>query len=346
MKHIKNNKVGIPRQTLSTLIESVTKIFKRKETYIVNTNRNKQKNEQNELKPYHLPLREGIVNLKTSKILPYGKQKRPEYFIDLTYSKNSSGTEFEKFINSLFNNDKNYIQYFKKVMGYCITGEKIEDDFFMTKEGFAYESKMVLFEVFASILGNFAQTINVFPPRTYETVVTELSNSDNFKNTRLVLIEGTGNFENFQIIRRLISSKVAQSAKLWFIYETLDFIFLEKIDPYILRRIRSINFGDEFLPYDADLSEVKATLLAESEYILAWLIDGARLYYAEGFDTGAYSDRIAINYYKSYSDMMAKDAQRILDDFLPSRGITQEEFNKLSHEQQLEIFGLSPADFR
>lgn len=241
-----------------------------------------------EILPSHLNCHNGIIDLKTGKLLNYKPEDLIIQCIPSNYNPSAQAPKFKEFLNQIFDNDKNLIEYVKCILGYTITGETKEQCTFIAC-GQDSKSKVAFFEIFSCILGIYYKFI---PFGVLITCQKRVNKRDiiltSSQNVRFVKSYPPATL-NDNKIKSLVASNPITAAKPYgkeITYIPHYKVWLEvgckpKIksqDKSILKHIRIIPFSTNQNQYAPQLEELQD----EFDGILTWLVEGAVSYYKNG----------------------------------------------------------------
>lgn len=107
-----------------------------------------------------LPVANGTVNLKTGELT----ESRPEHLMTrgspVAYDPDATSPAFEAFLSSIFCGDEELKAWFLRWLGYCLTGEQVEQAaVFLVGEG--ANGKGVLYRILGKLLGAFVVTLPI-----------------------------------------------------------------------------------------------------------------------------------------------------------------------------------------
>lgn len=234
----------------------------------------------------------GIIDLMTG-FLRAGK---PEDLITMStgvnYNPHAVCPRWEKFINEIFENNIDLINYVQKALGYSLTGDMREQVVFIGY-GQGANGKSVLHTTLMNVLGDYAHNT---PFSTFQSQQNRSSTNDlsDLEFRRFVVSnEALGGKRLDEVVLKSISGGDPLSArqlydpfatfqphcKIWFFVNHKPIV---KDDSYgFWRRVRLIPFLHTFEKEKQD-EQLSQKLLLEAEGILAWLIKGTLLWQKEG----------------------------------------------------------------
>ena len=261
----------------------------------------------------------GVVNLKTGELEPFN----PDYLMventSVNYNNDKPWQEqapmWEKALNETFDGDPEKIEYFKRVMGYCATGETRSDAVFCLF-GIAGTGKSTMIDTVMKALSS-SNKVN-----GYGTMLKADLQSANYgsardgiaraKYKRLIIAKELDerNDLSWGTIKELASTSSAIEVrelygrtenivpKFKLVFDTNHMPKCETPDNSILRRLKIIPFRHVF----TNKNELTArNLEGELEGILHWIVEGARCYYTEGLGNPKFLDE-ELSYYRSDMD--------------------------------------------
>lgn len=234
----------------------------------------------------------GTVDLKTGLLTGYRKEDYITKQIQTNYVEGSRAPRFEKFLNQVMP-DKEIQMFLQRFLGYCLTGQTSEQVFSIFY-GHGSNGKGTLLDTVKEIIGPYAKTTD---PSTIIQKKQERSSTNDLadlKGARLVL---TSENEANQVIDEGRIKRITgqEDLKCRFLYkEFFDYTpefklilqtnhepIIKAQDYSIWRRVIKVPF-DVIIPKEDWDKQLRSKLLDESEGILSWLVDGAKLWYNDG----------------------------------------------------------------
>lgn len=239
----------------------------------------------------------GIISLKTGGLTPHD----PKWFItkvsEVEYSEgnNYSCPRWIKFLDEIFNGDRDLIRYVQKAVGYSLTGKTTEQcAFFLFGTG--NNGKSTFLDVVRDIAGEYA--MNIQPETIMIRTATAAANSDiaRLKGARLVtsVEPNEGVRINEGLLKQLTGEDTVTARKLY----ANEFEFkpefklwmatnhkpiIRGTDTGIWRRIHMIPFTVS-IPEEKKDKELKFKLQSEYPAILQWAVEGCLLWQSEGLE--------------------------------------------------------------
>jgi len=243
---------------------------------------------------YLICLKNGIFDLKEFKLFPFNPKHMTTMQARFKYNKEADCPNWKRFLEVIFINDTEMIDYIQKILGYCLTGDISKQLFFIMKGG-GRNGKSTLLSTLLYALGSYATTLDS------EGIVTKKFD-DGVRNDLAGL-----NKKRFIQISELDSSKqlhisvvkkctTISPMKVRFLYKELFEMmptfkmFLETNplptikgeDDGTWRRLRRVDFDYQF-EENATIQDYQHKYLnPEIDGIFNWLLVGLRKLYEEG----------------------------------------------------------------
>jgi putative DNA primase/helicase len=240
--------------------------------------------------PWRLNTTAGVVDLQTAKLRPH----RTEDHMTKVTAIGALGDcpRFLEFLDRITAGDSEMVSYLQRVFGYCLSGQTTEHALFFAY-GTGANGKSVLLSTIAGILGDYARTapIEAFVASGVDRHPTELAG---LRGARLVSATETEEGRRWAEARikqltggDMISARFMRQD--FFEYRPAFKLFiagnhkpsLRSVDEAIRRRFHLIPFVVTIPPAERD-PELFERLKDEWPGILAWMIEGAREWQAEG----------------------------------------------------------------
>lgn len=247
---------------------------------------------------YLLNCKNGVVDLRTGKILPHDRKYMMSKNTNTDVDMDGNHPIWDKFLMDVFRNSKQLVEFVHKAIGYTATGDTKEQCFFQCY-GNGSNGKSVMLNVFSSALGDYGLNAQV------ESILTRSnSNAGNaspdiarMKGARFVRTnepnEGARFNEGF--VKQLTGSDASMTAR--FLYgKDFEFkpilklwiacnykIVVRGTDKGIWRRMRLIPFKATFEGKDAD-KDIERKLDTELPAILGWIVKGCIAWQKEGLE--------------------------------------------------------------
>lgn len=204
------------------------------------------------------------------------------------YNPEATCPRFIRFLDEVFDGDKELISWVKRALGYSLLGNTDEQCLFIAY-GTGANGKSTLFEIIREVLGDYAKVTDFeLFLNSHKSDVRMLEAIGELAGVRFALASEVDSNKRFSdsVIKRLTGgdtlrgTKLRQSSfefkpqfKLWFLANHLPFA---KDGSYgFWRRIKVIPFNRQFSASERD-PHLHAKLMKERDGILGWLLEGAR----------------------------------------------------------------------
>lgn len=257
----------------------------------------------------------GVIDLKTGKLLPHNKTYMMSKNTNLRVDLENEPERWIKFLYEIFNGSKNLVDYIQCAIGYTLTGDTKEQCFFQCY-GDGANGKSVFLDILYQMLGDYALNSQV------DSILARSNNSGG-ANSEIARMNGArfvrtnepneGSRFNEGLVKQLVSGDVTTARflygtefefsprfKLWI--ATNYKINVRGTDTGIWRRQRLVPFEVKFIGDKAD-KHLTEKLIAELPQILGWAIKGAVKWAKEGLNTPKEIE-IANNEYKQEMDII------------------------------------------
>jgi len=238
----------------------------------------------------------GIINLTTGEVSEHSIEKFMTKMLSVPMPESpKEPTLWLNFLNDIFGGDRELIRYIQKAVGYSLTGSTSEQCAFFLY-GTGRNGKSTFLEIIRYIMGDYAT--NIQP----ETIMVKPSgsgaNSDiaRLKGARFVTTvePNEGMRINEGLLKQLTGDDIVTARKLYgdeFEFKpefklwmaTNHKPIIRGTDTGIWRRIHIIPFTVS-IPTEKVDRNLKYKLKAELPDILAWAVEGCKLWQAEGLD--------------------------------------------------------------
>lgn len=253
-------------------------------------------NQDFDIEPYHLNTKSGVIDLRTGDIIEHNKALMLSRYTDIEIDK-SEPKLFLKFLNEIFRNNVELIEYVQRLLGYAMTSYTKEQAMFIFL-GDGANGKSLLLETYSKIMGSYATTsaVDILVERKNRTA--NMSEIARLNGVRAVMTDETemGDRLRESGIKSMTSDYGYITAR--FLYGN-EFVFKPKFkifmatnhspiirgtDHGIWRRIKIIPF-DVVIPDERQDRYLGEKLKNEYGSILWWLIEGAKKWHANGLNT-------------------------------------------------------------
>jgi P4 family phage/plasmid primase-like protien len=239
--------------------------------------------------PYLLNCPSGTYDLRTDEVMPHDSAHLITKMTRVSPRFDYQDSLWLKLLPMWFENQAE-IEYIQRFFGLCLTGETKDEcvAVWIGKSG-AGKSKMT--DMVDYVMGDYAQTApdTAFLDVRYHPHLEEIAR---MKGKRVVFIHEVEGYLNLSRIKSIASGEPTAAslkgkdshdfrpqAKLWFIGNEAP--PSKSSGRELQRRFHVYEFVRQISDKDMDL-DLASKLRGEAEFILGWMIDGARKYYADG----------------------------------------------------------------
>jgi putative DNA primase/helicase len=231
----------------------------------------------------------GIVDLRTGQL----HQHAPGYYqtniVDIDYKPGSPCARWLQFLEEVFDSDQSLINYMQEVMGYMLTGE-IKQEQFWFFYGTGKNGKSTLLQTLTSIAGSYATTIPVSTIMSNDRATVPYELAD-MAGKRIVITSELPRAKRMstEVVKSITSKDRINAQRKYgqpFVFDPSHKLIMAGNDKPIIkdptdgiwRRLALVLFGESFEGREDHQLEEK--LMSEREGIMAWAIEGAQRWYA------------------------------------------------------------------
>lgn len=273
--------------------------------------------------PYELNTPAGIINLQTGELIPPDPAKMHTRITETAPDPDADQTPWKTFLDRTFKNDPEMIGYIQRLSGYSLVG-KTREHILPFAYGSGANGKSVFMDTIAGILGDYAGTspndflmANKFTAHTTEIArlsgmrwvnCSEVNEHDRFDEAKTKLL--TGGDKLTARFMRQDNFEFTPTHHLWLAGNFLPSV--ESGGEGFWRRLRIIPFINT-VPPEERIPDLQGTLQRKhGPAILAWLIEGARMYFLDGLQE---PDRVkaATTEYEESQDTVARFIEDSVD---------------------------------
>lgn len=266
--------------------------------------------------PMLLGVENGVVDLRTGKL----RRNEPSLYItrfcDAPYDPGKDCPRWKKFLSEVLD-DRETVRSAQLLLGQTLTGE-IGGEHIVFCVGHGANGKSIFGNVVARILRSYAVTAPT-------SLLAARRSDDHGPRSDLAMLAGSrlvsvnelpGGMTLDEVVVKQLAGREAISAR--FLHrEFFDFWasftpwlrtnhkpIVKGTDEGIWRRLVILRFGRTFTPEEQD-PDLESKLLAEREGILAWMVQGAVRYHADGIELSP-KMQAELGQYRSESDLLGE----------------------------------------
>jgi putative DNA primase/helicase len=264
--------------------------------------------------PWLVGVSNGVVDLHTGLLRAGKPADMITMHLDVPFDPEARCPRWQRYLQEVFCDDRELIDFVQRAMGYCLTGDTTEQCVFLCY-GTGANGKSTFLEVARHVLGPYAFNLPMISfdlkaraaiPNDIAALVgkrfvtsIETNESAELNEARLKGLTGGDEVTARFFYREFFGFR--PQAKFWLAFNHKPQIADDSHG--LWRRLRLIPFLRQFGPEQAD-KNLLATLKAEASGILAWMVQGCLKWRAEDLEPPAAVAR-ATEEYKEESDLLA-----------------------------------------
>lgn len=256
----------------------------------------------------------GTIDLRTSELRPHRREDAITKLSPLTYDPTAQAPRFLSFLREIMRGDEQKTRFLQLAAGYSLTGETFEQCLFFLL-GLGANGKGTLLRLLSDVAGEYYQQaeFSTFLARANDTVREDIAS---LVGARIVAAEETKKGAQWDegLIKTLtgqdrISTRFLHARrftfrptfKLWFAAN--DRPKIAGVDNGIWRRMRLVPFEHQIETPDPSIEQ----FMREHELfgILAWAVEGSRLWYRERLPLPP-SVKLATEQYREDEDVLGQ----------------------------------------
>jgi putative DNA primase/helicase len=244
--------------------------------------------------PRKINCRNGVVDLGTGELTAHKPNQLIIKQAQVSYDPKATCPRFERFLNEIFLDDQELMEYFLRTLGYALTGETVQQKVFIWY-GLGANGKTTLSETLLTILGDYAGPTEIDMLLSSDrSQVRLLESVGKLKGMRLAIASETDSTRRFSesMVKRLsgeetLSGAVLTKGKFEFAPTHKLTLLVNHLPGVkdgshsIWRRLVPIPFRRKFTAKEID-PYLKQTLLRERDGIFAKLVLAAGRYLKDG----------------------------------------------------------------
>lgn len=265
--------------------------------------------------PMLLSCPNGIVDLKTGKLMDGKQEDRITMVTNVEYDPEAQCLRWEQFIDEIFEGNIDLVHYVHKSLGYSLTGYTKEQVAFFCF-GAGGNGKSVLFKTVRNLLGDYAYDApaclfqrNLMSTNTNDVAATEfkrfLVSSETLTTSKLNEQRLKGWTGGDRVTARFLNKEFFSfdpTVKPWLFVNHKPTVEDDSFGFW--RRVRLIPFNHKFEGLKAD-KELPSKLEKEFPGILTWLVEGCLIWQEEGLEPTPEIVSIATQDYRVENDQLA-----------------------------------------
>lgn len=268
--------------------------------------------------PFYLAARNGVIDLRTSELLPHDPALLLTRRVEHDYIKDAPANRWRLFLEEVFPDQPEMPAYLQRLVGYGITGS-IDEQSFVVNYGTGSNGKSLFTDTITDVFEQITTTtpFSTFEARRGDGVPNDLAA---LAGARLVMApEGNqGRLMDEALLKRVTGRDLIAARFLrreFFTFRPQFLLFMSSNyrpafkgqDEGLWRRVKLLEWRRHFSVEDRD-PHLPEKLLAESAGILAWAVEGAAQWVAGGLQEPEVITKVT-NEYRVQSD--------VLNGFLP-----------------------------
>jgi len=273
------------------------------------------KSDQFDRDPWKLNCANGVVNLKTGKLLPHNREDMHTKMVPVEYNPDAPCPRWTAFLDRIMDNKQHLVSFLQKAAGYSLTGDTSEQVLFFLY-GSGANGKSTFITALQKMMNGYAKGI------TQDVLIRKNTESSNTND--IARLKGARFVSSSEIDEGKQMAEAKVKAMLGGELMTARFLHQEFFDfqpefkiwfsanhkPQVRsggegfwRRVMLIPFA-VFIPKPERDPELEAKLLAESSGILAWAVRGCLAWQREGLEAPE-EVRSAVEEYREDEDILA-----------------------------------------
>lgn len=277
-----------------------------------------QSGQELDANPFLLGCNNGVVDLRTGELRDGRREDRITKSVGLEYNPGAKCPRWLLFLNEIFAGDVELMRYAHRAAGYSLTGETREQCYFIAY-GKGANGKSTFLEILRYVLGEYGANaaFSTFASPKDDNPGGTAADIAALRHARLVTASEIRENTRFNEGRiKSLTGGDALTARIPFARQPITFSPAFKVwlavnhlpnvsdtTPAFWRRVRCIPFKATFDPTKEP--NLRDTLRAEAQGILAWAVQGAILWAREGLGK-CEAIRVATDDYRQEIDLVGQ----------------------------------------
>lgn len=259
----------------------------------------------------------GVVDLRTGVLRPNAPGLYITKYVEYAYDPAAACPTFERFLGDVFQGDAATISAVQRLVGLTLTG-CVDEEVIIFCVGTGANGKSIFGNLVSAIMGQYSTTAP-------SSLLAARRTDDHSARSDLAMLHGArivsinelpGGMMLDENVTKQLAGREPISAR--FLYKE-HFTFLPRFTPWvrtnhrpiikgtdngIWRRMRIVPFRRTFTEQEQD-NGLEAKIMREAEGVLAWMIEGARVYLKAGLTCSA-AMKAELAQYRSDSDLLGE----------------------------------------
>lgn len=263
--------------------------------------------------PWLFNVQNGTLDLRTGRLRPHRRDDMITKMAGCPYLENADAPTWDKFLSKIMDGNAGLLAYFRRCVGYSMTGSVREQKLFMP-HGSGANGKSTALNTLRAVMGDYAtpaarDLLLTKPGDNHPTVLADLD------GVRMVLGSETDEGRHLaeSLVKQLTGGDAMKARRMhkdYYYYQPQFKLWLAVNHPPIVRgtdhaiwrRIQRIPFTVT-IPEAAQDKDLPAKLQEEFPGILRWCLQGCMEWQAQGMDTPT-TVSVATDEYRADMDIM------------------------------------------
>lgn len=267
--------------------------------------------------PEVLGVRNGVIDLRTGVLRPNDPALYITKYVEHDYNPSATCPIFSQFLDDVFQGDSATIAAVQRLVGLTLTG-RVDEEVIIFCVGTGANGKSIFGNVVSAIMGKYSTTAP-------SSLLAARRTDDHGARSDLAMLHGArivsinelpGGMMLDENVTKQLAGREPISAR--FLYKE-HFSFLPRFTPWvrtnhrpiikgtdngIWRRLLIVPFRRTFTPSEQD-NRLEAKIMGEAEGVLAWMVEGAKLYLQSGLKRSP-AMKTEVAQYRSDSDLLGE----------------------------------------